>query len=101
KFLTFKVVGLAFESSTANMSFKTTSKYKLPHSRTLVLSFDNGKQVTLWLDQGFGYWFADKRLSENHLPYHLDDEEHANIIVEGQAQISSGTFPTDVFVTFS
>ncbi|MEZ9003421.1 DEAD/DEAH box helicase [Vibrio splendidus] len=96
-----KVVGLAFESSAAHMSFKTTSKYKLPHSRTLVLSFDNGRQVTLWLDQGFGYWFADKRLPENHLPYHLDDEEHANIIVEGQAQISSGTFPTDVFVSFS
>ncbi|WP_254867862.1 STY4851/ECs_5259 family protein [Vibrio campbellii] len=96
-----KVIGLAFESTAANMSFKTTSKYKLPHSRTLVLSFDNGKQVALWLDQGFGYWYADKRLSENHLPYDLTDTEHAKIIAEGRSKISSGDFPTDIFVSFT
>lgn len=96
-----KVVSLALERTAANISFKTAPKYKLPHSRTLVLSFDNGRQVTLWLDQGFGYWYADKRLSENHLPHNLYDEEHANIIVKGQSQISSGGFPTDVFISFA
>ncbi|CAM3140564.1 DEAD/DEAH box helicase [Vibrio neptunius] len=96
-----KVATLAIESSEANMRFKTASKYKLPHSRTLVLSFDNGKQVTLWLDQGFGYWFADKRMAENHLPYDLSNEEHAKIIEEGRSLVSSGNFPTDVFVSFA
>lgn len=96
-----KVATLAIESSEANMRFKTAPKYKLPHSRTLVLSFDNGKQVTLWLDQGFGYWFADKRMAENHLPYDLSNEEHAKIIEEGRSLVSSGNFPTDVFVSFA
>ncbi|MDF4386326.1 DEAD/DEAH box helicase [Vibrio parahaemolyticus] len=96
-----KVVDMVLESTEADIRFKTAPKYKLPHSRTLVLSFNHGKQVTLWLDQGFGYWYADKRLSDNQLPYNLYDEEHAKIIVEGQSQLSSGNFPTDIFVSFS
>ncbi|MCG6399330.1 DEAD/DEAH box helicase [Vibrio fluvialis] len=96
-----KVVNIALETTKANIRFNTASKYKLPHSRTLVLSFDNGRKVTLWLDQGFGYWFADKRLRENQLPSGVDEEEIAEKIIGGRSVISSGKFATEVFISFS
>ncbi|MBY6093962.1 DEAD/DEAH box helicase [Ferrimonas balearica] len=95
------VIDLALSSTRAEIFFESTKKYDLPHARTMELAFDNGKVVTLWLDQGFGYWFAKKQLKENRLPYDIDEDEHAKIIIEGQNFVHSGDFATEIFVSVS
>ncbi|HBK7251790.1 TPA: DEAD/DEAH box helicase [Vibrio cholerae] len=96
-----KVFRLIAEATEANISFRSRPKYELPHARVLELVFDSGTKVTLWLDQGFGYWYADKYLPENQLERDVSEEELADIISAGHSIIRSGKFSTDIFVSLS
>lgn len=80
-----------------DIAFETAPKFSLPHARTMNLTFDDGAIVTIWLDQGFGYWWVDKYDSENRFPSNLSIQQQAEHIVQGKWQLRGGQWPTTVF----
>ncbi|MCU8488310.1 DEAD/DEAH box helicase [Vibrio vulnificus] len=93
----YKVVNRCIDKTQLDITFKTKPKYQLPHARTMTFTFDDGAKVTLWLDQGFGYWWVDKYLPENQFPADLTLDEQAECIVQGPWHLKSGDWPTVVF----
>ncbi|GAD76295.1 hypothetical protein VAZ01S_040_00490 [Vibrio azureus NBRC 104587] len=91
------VVNRCIEKTQLDITFETKPKYQLPHARTMTFTFDDGAKVTLWLDQGFGYWWVDKYLPENQFPAALTVDEQVECIVQGPGRLKSGGWPTVVF----
>lgn len=83
--------------SGTKIEFLTESKYHLPHARSLNLTFDDDSIVKIWLDQGFGYWFANKHHRYNSYQQYLTVEDSAKAILDGNWEIKSGQFPTLIF----
>jgi len=91
------VVQECIYQSKLDIEFKTESKNRLPHARTLALTFDDASKVTIWLDQGFGYWWVDKFTQASQLPQSLTLEEQATKLLEANWQLKSGNWPTAIF----
>lgn len=63
----------------------------------MTLTFDDGVVMTMWLDQGFGYWWADKKASVNYLKPNSSLEESAKDMLNAKWKLNSGDWPTTVF----
>ncbi|MGF1760083.1 DEAD/DEAH box helicase [Photobacterium sagamiensis] len=92
-----RVVQECIYQSQLDIEFKTEIKKYLPHARTLKLTFDDGSDVTIWLDQGFGYWFTERYDQNNQFPKDLTVTEQAEVILNGEWIIKGGQWPTAVF----
>jgi hypothetical protein len=53
----------------------TKQGYELPHYRKLEIEFSNGQLFTLFLDQGFGFWGAEKFFHDFNYNYIYQSEE--------------------------
>ncbi|PMM86768.1 helicase [Vibrio breoganii] len=91
------LVDSCIDQSNLDIEFVTLDKYQIPHARTLKLTFSDGSAVSIWLDQGFGFWWVDTRDPSNNFPYHYDSEDQAKALLEGRWQIRSGKTATPIF----
>ncbi|RIH72038.1 helicase [Vibrio splendidus] len=91
------VVDETIYQSGLDIEFNTKGKYELPHARTMTLTFDDDVVVTMWLDQGFGYWWADKKAPINYLKPNSSLEESAKDMLHAKWKLNSGDWPTTVF----
>ncbi|MCP4326345.1 MAG: hypothetical protein GY951_16520 [Psychromonas sp.] len=80
-----------------DVEFIAKDKRDLPHARTLKLSIDDGTTVTIWLDQGFGFWWTNKYNFENQFSASMGLTEQAKSIVDGPWEVNSGEFSTVLF----
>ncbi len=80
-----------------DVEFIVKNKKDLPHARTLKLALDDGSTVTIWLDQGFGYWWTKKYKSENEFSASMSLTEQAKAVVSGPWEVQNGEFPTALF----
>ena len=58
-----EAIQAAFEQRAMKVAIQSLEKEKAPHARTLVIGMSDGRKLTLWLDQGFGYWHCPRRES--------------------------------------
>lgn len=89
----------AFEYSGMSAHIVSTSKREINHSRRLVLHFDRGSKLVLWLDQGWSYWGIKKSHKHTALfdmtrPSAELGEQLAHI----QVDIEGQEMPTCVFL---
>lgn len=92
-----EIVAECIKQTRLDIRFNSISKYDMPHARTMSLTFDDETTVTIWLDQGFGYWWVDKQDPQNLLPASWDAAKQAEEIVKGNWVLKSGQWPTTVF----
>ncbi|ANO33131.1 helicase [Vibrio breoganii] len=91
------LVDACIKHTKLDIEFLSIPKNKMPHARTLKLVLSDGSQVSIWLDQGFGYWWVDTRDYKNDFPHHKDEAEQVQAIVDGKWQVHSGRASTPVF----
>ena len=91
------VVKECIKQTGLNVVFNSINKHNMPHARTMSLTFDDESTVTIWLDQGFGYWWVDRQDPQNLLPATWDAAKQAEEIIKGSWVLNSGQYPTAVF----
>lgn len=84
-------------NTSLKIDFKTVDKRQMPHARTIVLTFDDGHKITIWLDQGFGYWWVDKREPKHHLKPNVTPNDLAHTMTSNEWKLQSGHWPTTIF----
>ena len=50
------VIRKLVKSLSVPSSVEFIKRRDLPHSRQLVIEFENGRKITIFLDQGMGFW---------------------------------------------
>ncbi|CAM4202224.1 DEAD/DEAH box helicase [Vibrio neonatus] len=91
------LVDACIDETGLDIEFHSIPKNQMPHARTLKLVLSDGSQVSIWLDQGFGYWWVDSRDYKNDFPYRKELSEQVKTIIEGEWQVRSGRVATPVF----
>ncbi len=79
------VLRLLVMKSGAQSAIKTADKRDLPHARSLRLEYENGKRLTLFLDQGLGYWRSAGGMGD--FPFDVDEKQQADYIENLAARI--------------
>lgn len=82
-------------------SVKSREKRDLIHGRRLVLRFDQGPDVTVWMDQGFSYWTVSRpqqRTAAMAFPIVKDHAELGQRLAEIKVGVEGHGLPTQIFL---
>ena len=81
----------------AQPAIKIADKRDLPHARSLRLEYENGKRLTLFFDQGLGFWQAAGGMDD--FPFEADEKTQAIHIQELTGRIcGSQKHPTYIVI---
>jgi hypothetical protein len=91
-----------FEYLGFKVDLQIAGKVAIQHGRLLEVSFKNGQQLTLRLDQGVSYWRAVSSRQGGYdsvrFDFGLSPQEQSKQIAEMEVQVEGAIHPTEIFV---
>lgn len=91
----------AFEYSGMTASVVSAPKRELSHGRRLILNFQDGLKLTLWLDQGWSYWALAKHHKQTALATFnmtLPPAELGEALAEFRIDVQGHDLSTQIFL---
>ena len=91
----------AFDYCGMNASIISKEKRHLIHGRRLTMNFENGKQLLIWLDQGWSYWTMAQEHRQTVLAifnFHRTPTTLGEELAEFRVDIQGHELPNQIFI---
>ena len=95
----------AFEYCGIECDLACVDRRDAGHARCLAIQMSDGSAVSIWLDQGFGYWSVPRgdgrseRAGILNFPFFAGPEQQAEAIASPKVVIAGQRFPTHLFLS--
>lgn len=83
-----------------NAFVTSKSKKELSHSRSLVLQYQNGSSLTIWLDQGFSYWSVNSEKNRTRFDMNLSIPDLGAALGQISVDIKGHEISTQIFMEY-
>lgn len=97
------VIGSSLGYCGIDVDVRIYDKSRIPHARTLELTFDGGAGLRIRLDQGLGYWSPppsnERGLGATYFDFSTPPETQGGKVAELTTVIRGQTYPTYVFIS--
>jgi hypothetical protein len=99
-----EAVAAAFAYCGMDCALDCLERRETGHARSLVISLEDGAEVSLWFDQGFGYWatprdFRLDRAGLTSFPFSGEAAKQGEALASPKLSVVGQTYPTHIFLS--